>query len=70
MSRLYIRPLQKIVFRGNFFYFLEKSTGVTEIEQYPKKSRVKPHDSTYLEFMTKQIRQVHLHLLQQWLAPF
>ena len=56
---------------SRFLYsFKEKTTGVTEIDQYPKKSRVKPHDSTYLEMMTKQIRQVHLHLLSQWSVCF
>ena len=47
-------------------YFEEKTSRVSEIEEYPKGKRSKPHNSNYLESMARSIRLVHLKLLRHW----
>ena len=48
------------------FILEEKIERVAEIEEYPKAQRKKPHNSNYLESMTRTIRLVHLKLLRYW----
>ena len=43
-----------------------KLSKVDEITNYPRNSKQKPHENSYLECMSTTIRKVHIKLLNQW----
>ena len=47
-----------------------KLAKVDEISNYPRNSKQKPHENSYLECMSTTIRKVHIKLLNQWKTYF